>query len=131
MRGGKQPLFTYPFRQLKPEAYRELPTGWSWPPTPPSRDFTPPRGKKRKKRIPQEVLDEWRLWSKPKPKARPLLPEGALQASADATAAARNPTTGELEPGALSDADSAAGEAWADMNPFNNDPDELGLGDPA
>ena len=86
--------------------------------------------KRRKKRIPQEVLDEWRLWSRPKtPKANES-PEGPDAAMDTSNVAARNPLTGELDSGRVSDSDSLDGEVWgADMNPFDGEA-WAGLDDP-
>ena len=66
---GKRSLFPKAYRVLRPEKYRPLPDGWCWPPTPYQSDFSHPKKKKRKKRIPQEVLDEWRGFSRRRPEA--------------------------------------------------------------
>ena len=128
---GKRHLFASPFRQLRPEEYKPLPDGWEWPPLPVYSDlpYQKPK-KKRKKRIPQEVLDEWRLWSRPKtPKANES-PEGPDAAMDTSNVAARNPLTGELDSGRVSDSDSLDGEVWgADMNPSDGEA-WAGLDDP-
>ena len=128
---GKRHLFASPFRQLRPEEYKPLPDGWEWPPLPIYSDLPYQKPKKRrKKRIPQEVLDEWRLWSRPKtPKANES-PEGPDAAMDTSNVAARNPLTGELDSGRVSDSDSLEGEVWgADMNPFDGEA-WAGLDDP-
>jgi len=128
---GKRHLYASPFRQLRPEEYKPLPDGWEWPPPPVCSDlpFQKPK-KKRKKRIPQEVLDEWRFWSRPKaPKAK-ASPAGTDAAADSSSAAARNPHTGEIDSGDLSDSDSLNGEVWGDdMNPFGGEA-WAGLDDP-
>ncbi len=58
-------------------------------------------------------------------------PQDFTDGAASASDAARNPNTGQLDSGNMSDSDSAAGEAWTDMNPFKRDWDALGLDDEA
>ena len=82
--------------------------GWVWPPTPPQSDLPYiPRKKKRKRRIPQSVLDEWRGFSRP---ASSLGEEGDLHHANE-----------------ISDIDSAQGEIPDDEIP--DDVRFLGLDD--
>ncbi len=90
--------------------------------------------KKKKKKIPQEVLDEWRLFiqrtkanlSTSSSSGSPPQPSGLSEA--------RDPGTGELDsrPRAHGE-DSADDEAFTCLEPFEHNWDEeaLGLDDPA
>jgi len=65
VRLGKQSLFPHSYRRIRPEVYKPLPEGWVWPPIPHQSDLPhPKRRRKKKRRIPQEVLDEWKNFSK-------------------------------------------------------------------
>jgi len=56
----KQALFSHSYHRLKPETYRQLPDGYEWPVPPRPSDLPYVKRKKKKKPIPQHVLDEWR-----------------------------------------------------------------------
>lgn len=56
----KRPTSSHPYRLIREELYKPLPDGWAWPPIPFRADLPTLRPKrKEKRRIPQEVLDEW------------------------------------------------------------------------
>ena len=61
---GKCTMYAKPDRRIRESSYKPLPEGWQWPPFPDDRSlpYHKPK-KKRKERIPQEVLDEWRLFN--------------------------------------------------------------------
>ena len=61
---GKCTMYAKPHRRLRETHYKALPEGWQWPRVPGYRSLPYHKlPKKRKKRIPQEVLDEWRLFN--------------------------------------------------------------------
>ena len=62
-------MFPKAFRTFRPEVYRPLPDGWVWPPAPFQPDLTRLKREKKKKPIPQEVLDEWRRARRPRTQA--------------------------------------------------------------
>ena len=83
--------------------------------------------KKRKKRIPQEVLDEWRLFynrtqassSSSSSSASPPQPTWLMEA--------RDPGTGALDSEVRLGEDSAEDEAFTCLDPFERDWDEMNL----
>ena len=80
LRSGQRSMFAHPIRRIRPETYKPLPDGWVWPPIPTQSDLPYiPRKKKRKRRIPQSVLDEWKGFSRPKSSLEGLVqPPGRL-----------------------------------------------------
>jgi len=110
----KLALFAHPFRCLRPERYKPLPDGWEWPPLPHYSDLPlPPRKKKRRKRMPPEVLAEIRDFHK-----RTAEKRGASRASLPANFSedeAEDPMALVAERDQYSDGgDSAAGEVPSD-----------------
>ena len=133
---GKSVQYNKPHRRLRDTRYKPLPDDWLWPQPPhyPSLPYQKPTKKKKKKGIPQWVLDEWKLFDR-QPKANktssssndpPPQPSWLEEA--------RDPGTGELDsrPRTLSE-DSADDEAFTCLDPFEHNWDELALGldDPA
>ena len=133
---GKSTQYHKPHRRLRDIRYKPLPDDWQWPQTPhyPSLPHQKPTKKKKRKGIPQWVLDEWSLFNR-QPKANtsasssndpPPQPSGLNEA--------RDPGTGELDSRTrtLSE-DSADDEAFTCLDPFEHNWDELelGLDDPA
>ena len=120
LRSGKRSMFAHPIRRIRPEVYKPLPEGWVWPPIPTQRDLPLiPRKKKRKRRIPQSVLDEWRGFSRPSSSR-----EGPQQPPRTAPQPPSADQTIEGEEGAsqhsnneLSDIDPAQGEIPDDEIP--------------
>ena len=120
-------MFAHPYRCLRPEVYKPLPDGWAWPPAPIPQDRSIPRPKtkKRKKRIPQSVLDEWRGFARPRPSTDPSTPPpptsitDPLSTMVEADGTVRDVS---LEPDVdISDGDSALGEIPDELD------DHLGL----
>ena len=133
---GKSTQYNKPHRRLREVRYKPLPDDWLWPQLPhyPGLPYQKPTKKKKKKGIPQWVLDEWKLFDR-QPKANntssssndpPPLPSRPDEA--------RDPGTGEFDSRnrTLSE-DSADDEAFTCLDPFEHNWDEpaLGLDDPA
>lgn len=78
VRIGKKPMFSHPYCVIRPELYKPLPAGWDWPPIPFKSDLPYPRIKRKKKRrIPQEVLDEWRQFRTRRSSTGPTAPSSS------------------------------------------------------
>jgi len=72
---SKQALFSKSHTRLRRERYKPLPEGWEWPPLPYVADLpVVTLQRKKKKRIPQEVLDEWKSAKLNRSKRGPPLP---------------------------------------------------------
>ena len=130
---GKCTMYAQTHRRLRETSYKPLPEGWQWPRVPDYRNlpYHKPK-KKRKKRIPQEVLDEWRLFNKRTQASSSSSSSSASPSQPSWLMEARDPGTGPLDSEARMGEDSAEEEAFTCLDPFEHDWDEmeLGLDDP-
>ena len=126
---GKCTMYAKLHRRLRGTKYKPLPEGWQWPQVPDYRSLPYHKAKKkRKKRIPQEVLDEWRLFntrtqassSSSSSSASPPQPSWLMEA--------RDPGTGKPDPEVRMGEDSSDDEAFTCLDPFEHDWDEIELG---
>ena len=126
-------MYAKPHRRLREPKYKPLLEGWQWPRVPEYRSlpYHKPK-KKRKKRIPQEVLDEWRLLNSRTQASSSSSSSSASPSHPSWLTEARDPGAGELDSEVRMGEDSADDEAFTCLNPFEYDWDEqaLGLDDP-
>ena len=126
-------MYAKPHRRLRETSYKPFPEGWQWPQIPDYRSSPSHKPKKkRKKRIPQEVLDEWRLFSNRTQARSSSSSSSAFPPQPSWLMEARDPGTGELDSEVRMGEDSADDEAFTCLDPFEHDWDEmeLGLDDP-
>ena len=112
-------MFAHPIRRIRPEACKPLPEGWVWPPILTKTDLPfIARKKKRERRIPQSVLDEWRGFSRPASSLEgPLQPPGRSPLSPSAAQRTEGEEGDSHHSNAISDLDSAQGEIPDDEIP--------------
>ena len=126
---GKCTMYAKPHRRLRETIYKPLPEGWQWPQVPGSRSlpYHKPK-KKRKKRIPQEVLDEWGLFNNRTQASSSSSLSSASPSRPARLTEARDPSTGELDSDIRMGEDSADDKAFTCLDPFEHDWDEMNLG---
>ena len=95
---GKSTMYARPHRRMPEIGYKPFPEGWQWPPVLDYRSlpYHKPK-KKRKKRIPQEVFDEWRLFNNRTQASSSSSSSSGCPPQPSWLTEARGPGTGELD----------------------------------
>ena len=126
---GKCTMYAKPHGRIRKVSYKPLPEGWQWPPVPGYRSLPYHKlKKKRKKCIPQEALDEWRLFTNRTQASSLSSSSSASPPQPSRWTEAREPRTGELDSDITMGEDSADDEAFTCLDPFEHDWDESNLG---
>ena len=126
---GKCTMYAKPHHRLRETHYKPLRGGWQWPQVQDYRSLPYHKPKKnRKKRIPQEVLDEWRLFNNRTQASSSSSSSSWSSSRPSRLAEARDPRTGELDSDIKMSEDSADDGAFTFLDPFEHDWDEMDLG---